>query len=248
MSIQLLIPFTFCLLVIVQSTEINSSKGQTSTLPVLAKQALNDEDYDLTDKKGQVEGSGVTASLDDYADEEIDEQLSKITASTLTTTIRSTSTTTIKFIEQKKNNNNNNNATRTKFDDLDANEFNEDYKDDLDDAVDYNELTTKMESTILSTTRSSTTVQHRTSLRVLFAFLTRPPIAAGILAGSFTEFPRIKLLVFLGLAIGILTSVVLLICIVQRFQKRQRNHSSYTTGLLYPNQYGYSKSPQEFYA
>lgn len=179
MSIPLFISFTCCLLIIVQSIEINSSKGQTSTLPILAKQASNDEDYDLTERKGQIEGSGVTASLDDYADEEIDEQLSQITASTLTSTIRSTTTT--KSLEQKVN------TTRIKFDDLDANEFNEDYKDDLEDAVDYNELTTKMESTITSTTRSTATVQHRTSLRVLFAFLTRPPIAAGILAGLFSN-------------------------------------------------------------
>jgi len=68
---------------------------------------------------------------------------------------------------------------------------------------------------------------------MLFSFLTRPPIAAGILA---------------GLAIGIFTSIILLICIIRRYHKREKSHSSYTTGLLYPNQYGYSKSPQEFYA
>ena len=190
MSFRFLIPFLFCLLVVVQSIEINSSKGQSTTIPIFAKQASNDEDYDLTDKKGQIEGSGVTASLDDYADEEEDDdQLSKITATIVTTTLR-TSTTTSKSPELKKLNNT---ATiRMKFDDLDANEFNEDYKDDLEDAVDYNELTTKLASTLGSTTRSSTIVQHRTPLRVLFAFLTRPPIAAGILAGSFDSIRKKK--------------------------------------------------------
>ncbi|UJR15189.1 hypothetical protein I4U23_002150 [Adineta vaga] len=116
---------------------------------------------------------------------------------------------------------------------LDVNEFDEDYKDDLEDSVDYNEATTKTSSIPLSSTRSAPVVPQQKPIRVFFSFLTRPPIAAGILA---------------GLAIGILTSVILLICLVQRFNKRQRAHSSYTTGLLYPNHYGYSKSPQEFYA
>lgn len=54
--------------------------------------------------------------------------------------------------------------------------------------------------------------------------------------------------IFIGLIVGILTSIILLICIIQRYHKREKSHSSYTTGLLYPHQYGYSKAPQEFYA
>jgi len=59
---------------------------------------------------------------------------------------------------------------------------------------------------------------------------------------------KIFIRILIGLAIGIFTSVILLICIIRRYHKREKSHSSYTTGLLYPNQYGYAKSPQEFYA
>jgi hypothetical protein len=229
MFIQLLTTSLLCIVVVVvaQSTVTNSLQGQSPAASILPKQASLDDDYDLNDKTTTAEGSGIAASLDDYVDEEDDDQLSKITATT-TSTSTSTTTTTTKRPELKKIN-----ESSIKSDDFDANEFPEDYKDDLDDSIDYNEITTKMTNVFLSTTRSSSTVSHRTPLRVFFGFLTRPPIAAGILA---------------GLAIGILTSVILLICIVQRFHKRQRTHSSYTTGLLYSNQYGYTKSPQEFYA
>ncbi|CAF3556511.1 unnamed protein product [Rotaria socialis] len=138
-------------------------------------------------------------------------------------------------------------TTLATFNDLDASEFKDDqeeYPDELEDDPDYNEFlqTTKVSTTTFSTTRYSipiTTTRHSSpanhtaSIWVLFKFLTRPPIAAGILA---------------GLAIGIFTSVLLLVCIIQRYHKRDKSHSSYSTGLLYPNQYGYSKSPQEFYA
>lgn len=227
MFIRLLITSIICIAVVVvaQSTVTNSSKGQLPAGSILPKQALLDEDYDLNDKKFTIEGSGNAASLDEYADEDEDDQLSKITATTMTTISTSTTTTTTKRPEPKKNS--------TKSDDFDANEFNEDYNEDLDDNIDYKEITTKLTNAFISTTRPSSTVPSRTPFRTFFGFLTRPPIAAGILA---------------GLAIGILTSVILLICIIQRLHKRQRTHSSYTTGLLYPNQYGYSKSPQEFYA
>jgi len=217
--------------IVVQSAVTNSPKDQPPAVLTLPKQASLYDDYDLNDKKTNVEGSGTAASLDEYADEEEDDQLSKITATTMnssTSTTTTTKPTTTKIPEEKKKN-----ETSTKTNELDTNEFNEDYKDDLVDDVDYNEITTKTTSVSLSSTRSTSTVHHLTPIRVFFSFLTRPPIAAGILA---------------GLAIGILTSVILLICIVQRFHKRERTHSSYTTGLLYPNQYGYSKSPQEFYA
>jgi hypothetical protein len=228
MFIRVLITSLLCIVVVVaQSTTVaNSSKGQLPTASILPKQNSLDEDYDLNDKTTTVEGSGNAASLDEYADEEEDDQLSKITATTIiSSSSTSTTTTTTKHLEPKKN--------VTKSDDFDSNEFNDDYKDDLEDNIDYNDISTKTTNVFITTTRSPPKASSRTPLRVFFSFLTRPPIAAGILA---------------GLAIGILTSVILLICIVQRFHKRQRNHSSYTTGLLYPNQYGYSKSPQEFYA
>lgn len=247
MFIRLLIITSILFASVVQSAVTNSSKGQPSAFPILPKQTSVDDDYDLNDKKTNIEGSGGTASLDEYADEEIDDQLSKITATTISSsTSTTTTTTTIKLPEQKKKN-----ESSAKINNLDADEFNEDYKDDLEDDVDYNEMTTKITSVSFSSTRPTSVVQHRTPLRVFFSFLTRPPIAAGILAGSYIKKQidfQTKKMSFLGLAIGILTSVILLICIVQRFHKRQRAHSSYTTGLLYPNQYGYSKSPQEFYA
>jgi len=178
---------------------------------------------------------------------------SSSTASTTTTTTQRTSSssstitlpnrwtkTTVNYQQQQKKN-----ESSTLLKDLDTNEFkedHEDYADDLEDDAYYNEPTLATKIGIasppptrppVSPGRQPPAVTHRTPVWALFSFLTRPPIAAGILA---------------GLAIGILTSVILLICIVRRFHKREKSHSSYTTGLLYPNQYGYSKSPQEFYA
>ena len=149
--------------------------------------------------------------------------------------------------EGKINNKKNQSSTTlsTVFNDLDGSEFKDDqeeYTDDLEDDAYYNEPTVsnKISSTSFSTTRypypttrQTLGVNHTAPIWILFNFLTRPPIAAGILA---------------GLAIGIFTSIILLICIIRRYHKREKSHSSYTTGLLYPNQYGYSKSPQEFYA
>ncbi|CAF5179023.1 unnamed protein product, partial [Rotaria magnacalcarata] len=185
-----------------------------------------------------------------------------ITIRTITTTRRSTTkptTTTGTTVlltpwtkptfnhESRIGKNRSSTTTLATFNDLDASEFKDDqeeYPDELEDDPDYNEFqqTTKTSTTTFSTTRYSipiTTTRHSSianhtaPIWVLFKFLTRPPIAAGILA---------------GLAIGIFTSVLLLVCIIQRYHKRDKSHSSYSTGLLYPNQYGYSKSPQEFYA
>lgn len=178
MFVQLLLTSTFCLLV-VQSAITNSSKGQLSTSsPILAKQAILDEDYDLNDKKLTDEGSGDHANLDEYADEEDDdEQLSKVTATT--TTIRTTSTTiktttTVKIPEQKKKNDTH----------MESDEFSEDYHDDLENDIDYNEITTRVTVLPTTSTRLTPAITTRTPLRVLFSFFTRPPIAAGILTGS----------------------------------------------------------------
>ncbi|CAF3647630.1 unnamed protein product [Rotaria sp. Silwood1] len=239
MFIRLLITSIF-IIIIIQSTLTNNIKDKTSSTFTFPKQYSFDDDIDyINDKKIHNEGNDNNSNLDEYADEDDDDDddnddnpLSKMPTTTTIRTI-STTTTTMKHImtkifEQKKKN-----ETNTKKNSLDTNEFYDDYKEDLDDDdIFYNEPTIKMTTiSLLSSTRLSTI--HPTSIRGIFNFLTRPPIAAGILG---------------GLAIGILTSVILLICIVQNFNKRDRPHSSITTGLLYPNQYGYSKSPQEFYA
>ena len=242
MFIRLLVTF-FLLCVTVQSAVTSSSKSPSPNAAILPKQAASFDQLELNDGTATVEGSGEGANLDEYADDDENEQLAKVTATTMSS---STSTTTTTKLPPKKTTN------VTKSSDLDANEFDEDYKDDLEDNVDYNEVTTKTSNVSPSSTRPSHAAQPpKTSMRVFFGFLTRPPIAAGILAGSYLLSQGSLLtrsISVLGLAIGILTSVILLICLVQRFNKRQRNHSSYTTGLLYPNHYGYSKTPQEFYA
>ena len=294
-------------LVLAQTPATNSSKGQTTVVAILPKQASLYDDYDLNDQKlpgNRVEGSGGAASLDEYADDEEEDQLSKITATlmpsskpSLTTTIAtpppttttttattttammmmtttrrtSTSTTSLPSKWSKTTFNydfpkrrNMTTPSSAPFNDLDANEFKEDqeeYADELEDDAYYNEPTVSNKVSVapivtsrypLAPTRSSLPVNHTTPIWMLFSFLTRPPIAAGILAGKSTP-DRSQTLLYspfvpLGLAIGIFTSIILLICIIRRYHKRDKSHSSYTTGLLYPNHYGYAKSPQEFYA
>lgn len=247
------------------------------TLPKQGSSLYDDYDLtDQKTSSTNVEGSGGAASLDEYADDEEEEQLSKVTASSTTSSRSSTSSSTTiiiipsmtsttttttatkrmistttsfnKWMKTTVNYGQKNQSSTTissAFNDIDGNEFKDDheeYGEDLEDDAYYNEptISNKIAPTTFSTTRypSLTTrqvlsVNHTTPIWMLFSFLTRPPIVAGILA---------------GLAIGILTSIILLICIIRRYHKREKSHSSYTTGLLYPNQYGYSKSPQEFYA
>jgi len=177
MFIQLLLT-SVLFVVTVQSAVTNSSKIQSPTALVIPKQASPFDDYDLNDKNNNTaEGSGGGINLDDYADEDEDDQLSKVTATTISSTTSTTTTTTKRTTTKIPDGNS------TKIADLDANEFDEDYKDDLQDDVDYNEITTKSTSVTLSSTRPSSDVHHQTPLRVLFSFLTRPPIASGILAG-----------------------------------------------------------------
>jgi len=179
MFIRLLITSIF-FIAIVQSAVTDSPKVQPPTAtPILPKQASLYDDYDLNDKKTNSEGSGGTASLDEYTDEDEEDQLSKITATTMMSSTSTTTTTTTTIILEQ----NMKNETSTKNDDLVTDEFNEDYKDDLEDDVDYNEITTKTTIVSLSSTRPSPVVEHLTPIRVFFKFLTRPPIAAGILSG-----------------------------------------------------------------
>ena len=181
---------------------------------------------------------------------------------TTTTVLNRWMKTTFKNYELMKTKNQTSSTLSPAFNDLDASEFKDDpeeYSDDLEDDAYYNEPTISNKLSPSSfpptrypmlTTRPTSPVNHTAPIWILFSFLTRPPIAAGILAGKFVrkDHCRYHKLNILGLAIGILTSIMLLICIIRRYHKREKSHSSYTTGLLYPNQYGYSKSPQEFYA
>ncbi|CAF0805005.1 unnamed protein product [Didymodactylos carnosus] len=166
-----------------------------------------------------VEGSGQEGSSNLDEDYEDDETLFKTTTvsrnryNLTTTAVKISSTTTNKWTKStmKTVNNSNDGDDEFKEEDYDDQDHSE------DDEADYYEgektLSSKMSTTsyIMKTTTSNNHVVHHTPIWVLFSFLTRPPIAAGILCG-------------------------------------EKSFSSYTTGLLYPNQYGYSKSPQEFYA
>ena len=78
------------LAVTIHSAVTNSSNSQSPTALILPKQASPFDDYDFNDKNNTAEGSGGNINLDDYADDEEDDQLSKITATTI---ISSTSTT-----------------------------------------------------------------------------------------------------------------------------------------------------------
>jgi hypothetical protein len=126
------------------------------------------------------------------------------TISTSTTTKRMTSTTTEinKWMkttfnyEQIKKKNDSSTTLSPAFNDLDASEFKDDheeYADDLEDDAYYNEPTISNKISLSSfsttrypipTTRQSLAVNHTTPIWMLFSFLTRPPIAAGILAGK----------------------------------------------------------------
>ena len=177
MLFQLLIT-SFLLFVTVQSAVFgNSARQSTSTAAVLPKQALAFDQYDLHDGTSTAEGSGDGANLDEYADDDEDEQLSKVTAST--STIRTTMTTTTTKRSEMKT------ANSTKMMDSGANEFDDDYKDDIEDSIDYNEATTKITNVPLTTTHSGPAIPPQKPLRLFFSFLTRPPIAAGILAGKY---------------------------------------------------------------
>lgn len=217
---------------------------------------------EYADDEEEEQLSKVTASTSTTRSSSSFSSSSSTTTTTTTTIITTISTTTKRMIstttpsfnkwmkttmnyEQIKVKNQSSTTISSAFNDIDGNEFKDDqeeYGDDLEDAAYYNEPTISTKSSLTTflttrypilTTRQISSVNHTTPIWMLFSFLTRPPIAAGILA---------------GLAIGIFTSIILLICIIRRYHKRENSHSSYTTGLLYPNQYGYSKSPQEFYA
>ena len=119
------------------------------------------------------------------------------TSTTMTTTVPSSkwmkSTSTY---DQPKRKNENSTISST-FNDLDVNEFKDDheeYADDLEDDAYYNEPTVSNRVPMGSppptrypspSTRAPISTNHTTPIWILFSFLTRPPIAAGILAGKF---------------------------------------------------------------
>lgn len=239
-------------LVLAQTPATNSSKGQTTVVAILPKQASLYDDYDLNDQKlsgNRVEGSGGAASLDEYADDEEEDQLSKITATLMpsskpsptttiatpspTTTTTTTTTTTAMMIMTTRRTSTSTTSLPSKwskttfnydfpkrrnmttpssapFNDLDANEFKEDqeeYADELEDDAYYNEPTVSNKVSVapivtsrypMAPTRSSLPVNHTTPIWMLFSFLTRPPIAAGILAGKSTRSATESSLFFVG--------------------------------------------------
>jgi hypothetical protein len=100
---QLLFTSTL-LFVVVQAAVTNNLNGQTAAALTLPKQAPVYDDYDLNDNKTTVEGSGGgTANLDEYVDDEEDNQLSKVTATTIISLTSATTPklTTIKNADQK---------------------------------------------------------------------------------------------------------------------------------------------------
>ena len=102
--------------------------------------------------------------------------------------------TTINYDQQKKKNESS--TPSSALNDLDASEFKDDpeeYADDLEDDAYYNEPTVTNKVSIVSfsttrypilTTHQTVAVNHTTPIWALFSFLTRPPIAVGILAGK----------------------------------------------------------------
>jgi hypothetical protein len=174
-----------CLIVVLQSATIDTLGKRTthSTLP--SKDSFVNK-INANDLKSTGEGSG--ANLDDYDDE--DEQLVKITTTTILsstkhvlTTVTSMRSSTIK--PAKKNISSNMNY------DLDDNEFKDDFSDDLEESAYDHDLTSLENAPLFSSTSYSTTITKipanivsQSSIRTFFRFLSRPPIAAGILVGK----------------------------------------------------------------
>ena len=122
------------------------------------------------------------------------------TTTTTSSTVRRLSTTTTRWMKPSDSPKKKNLTTTTPPLDLDGNEFKDDheeYADDLEDDVYYNEPTVTSKLTVASmmttprqplvTTRSPAPVHHTSPVWVLLNFLTRPPIAVGILAGRFSR-------------------------------------------------------------
>ena len=126
--------------------------------------------FSATKRTEIVEGSGV--SLDDYEDD--DDALAKITATTVTTKT----------------------LTSTNASDLQDEEFKDDFADDFEENS-YDEtlsppstLSTPLNPAMISSTPLPT------KFRAFFNFLARPPIAAGILVGTFDFSSRLDRISF----------------------------------------------------
>lgn len=121
------------------------------------------------------------------------------TTSTTTTVLNRWMKTTFKNHELMKTKNQSSTTLSPAFNDIDASEFKDDpeeYTDDLEDDAYYNEptISNKISPSSLPpgrypllTTRPIPSANHTTPIWILFSFLTRPPIAAGILAGKFSS-------------------------------------------------------------
>ena len=130
----------------------------------------------------------------------------RTSTTTITTTMMTTTTTTTTIpsskwmkststYDQPRRKNENSTISST-FNDLDVNEFKDDheeYADDLEDDAYYNEPTISNRVPMGSppptrypspSTRAPISMNHTAPIWILFSFLTRPPIAAGILAGK----------------------------------------------------------------
>lgn len=174
MFIPLLIINIF-LCIIVQCAPINTLKEKPTPSLTFPKQYSNDYDGNLN-----IEGSGSHANLDEYPDEDDDDDdgyLSKLTSTTTSTRVTTTKRVIPKFAVQKK--------IIESIDDVDSNEFDDDYKEDLEEDTIYNEVATKVTTTSPSSTNSLNVTRRPASIRGFLSFLSRPPIAAGILGGSY---------------------------------------------------------------
>ena len=129
-----------------------------------------------------------------------------VSTSTSTTTRRRTFSTTSSnryvkttsnYFEPIRKRNQSSTTLSPAFNDLDGSEFKDDqeeYADDLEDDAYYNEPTVSNKVSpssfsitrypVLTTRQTTVAVNHTTPIWMLFTFLTRPPIAAGILAGK----------------------------------------------------------------
>ena len=178
-----LLSISIFVVVTVQSAIANNLKGQDPLAFTFPKQYSFYDDYYLNDRRYNGEGSGIYAGLDEYFDDdEYDQLLNMINNTTTSTGSSSIGSMTIKHMVTKLPYYGKNNESTTKYNYADVNEFYEDY---LEDDIYYQEdVLTKGTSTPLSTISTSTVVPHRSPIRILFSFLTRPPIAIGILVGK----------------------------------------------------------------
>jgi hypothetical protein len=170
-------------------TNVEGSGGAAS----LDEYADDEEEEQLS----KVTATTITSSLPSKTTATTTTTISTTTKLTTSTTTESNKwiKTTVNY-EQIRKKNQSSTTLSPAFNDLDASEFKDDheeYADDLEDDSYYNEPTISNKVSFptfsttrypILTTRQSLAVNHTTPIWMLFSFLTRPPIAAGILAGK----------------------------------------------------------------